>query len=102
MALALFGQKEPILDVLNFQSYYFIDADENTFNGSSEAHCLHLDASGEARGAAALPMLAQHRLSEGVREIQPLLDKAELVVLMTCLGGGVGSGASSRQFCETC
>ena len=99
MALALFGQKEPILDVL--PELLLIDADENTFNGSSEAHCLHLDASGEARGAAALPMLAQHRLSEGVREIQPLLDKAELVVLMTCLGGGVGSRSIFR-ICETC
>ena len=79
-----------------FSELLLIDADENTFNGSSEAHCLHLDASGEARGAAALPMLAQHRLSEGVKEIQPLLDKTELVVLMTCLGGGVGSGASSE------
>jgi len=79
-----------------FSELLLIDADEGTFNGSSEAHCLHLDASGEARGAAALPILAQHRLSEGVKEIQPLLDKAELVVLMTCLGGGVGSGASSE------
>ena len=79
-----------------FSDLLLIDADEKTFNGSAEAHCLHLDASGEARGAAALPMLAKHRLNEGVKEIQPLIDKAELVVILTCLGGGVGSGAASE------
>ena len=79
-----------------FSDLLLIDADENTFNGSPEAHCLHLDASGEAKGAAALPMLAKHRLNEGVKEIQPLLDNAELVVVLTCLGGGVGSGAASE------
>ena len=79
-----------------FSDLLLIDADEKTFNGSAEAHCLHLDASGEAKGSAALPMLAKHRLNEGVKEIQPLIDKAELVVILTCLGGGVGSGAASE------
>tara|TARA_B100000900_G_scaffold405504_1_gene415201 strand:+ start:848 stop:1762 length:915 start_codon:yes stop_codon:yes gene_type:complete len=79
-----------------YSELLLIDADENTFNGSSEAHCLHLDASGEARGAAALPVLASHRLNEGIKEIQTLLDQAELVVVLTCLGGGVGSGAASE------
>ena len=79
-----------------FSDLLLIDADEKTFNGSAEAHCLHLDASGEAKGAAALPMLAKHRLNEGVKEIQPLIDKAELVVILTCLGVGVGSGAASE------
>ncbi|MCP2503460.1 MAG: hypothetical protein NLN66_05305 [Candidatus Thalassarchaeaceae archaeon] len=79
-----------------FSDLLLIDADEKTFSGSPEAHCLHLDASGEARGAAALPMLAKHRLKEGISEIQPLLDSAELVVILTCLGGGVGTGASAE------
>ena len=39
-------------------------------------------------------MLSKHRLNEGIKEIQPLIDKAELVVILTCLGGGVGSGAA--------
>ena len=79
-----------------FSDLLLIDADEETFTGSPEAHCLHLDASGEARGTAALPKLAKHRLKEGLGDIQPLLDNAELVVILTCLGGGVGSGASSE------
>ena len=79
-----------------YSDLLLIDADEKTFNGSAEAHCLHLDASGEAKGSAALPMLAKHRLNEGFKEIQPLIDKAELVIILTCLGGGVGSGAASE------
>jgi len=79
-----------------FSDLLLIDADEKTFTGSPEAHCLHLDASGEARGAAALPMLAKHRLKEGISDIQPLLDSAELVVILTCLGGGVGTGATAE------
>ena len=51
-----------------------IDADEESFLGSAEAHCLHLDASGAGRGAAALPMLAAHRLREGINSIRPLLE----------------------------
>lgn len=79
-----------------FSDLLLIDADEKTFTGSPEAHCLHLDASGEARGAAALPMLAKHRLKEGISDVQPLIDNAELVVILTCLGGGVGTGAAAE------
>jgi cell division protein FtsZ len=79
-----------------FSDLLLVDADEKTFTGTLEANCLHLDAIGEARGIAALPMLAKQRLKDGIHEIQPLLDNAELVVILTCLGGGVGSGASSE------
>ncbi|MEO2242716.1 MAG: hypothetical protein ABGX49_03525, partial [Candidatus Poseidoniia archaeon] len=34
-----------------------IDADEASFRGSGQAHCLHLDAIGDGNGAAALPSL---------------------------------------------
>ena len=56
-----------------------IDADETSFRGSGQAHCLHLDAVGDGSGAAALPNLAAHRLSEGFSALEPLLEKAELV-----------------------
>ena len=71
-----------------------IDADESSFSNAMEANCLHLDANGSARGTAALPNLAAHRLSQGMGEISALLEKSELVVLLTALGGGTGSGAS--------
>ncbi len=73
-----------------------IDADEDSFAGVPAAHCLHLDAGGDGRGTAALPALAAHRLRDGFNSISPLLEQAELVIIMTGLGGGMGSGASSE------
>jgi cell division protein FtsZ len=73
-----------------------VDADESSFTSDHEAHCLHLDASGSARGAAALPNLAAHRLNEGIANISELLKKSELVIILTALGGGTGSGASAE------
>ena len=73
-----------------------IDADESSFSSSQEAHCLHLDAMGDARGTAALPNLAAHRLMDGLGNISPLLDRSELVVFLTALGGGTGSGAAAE------
>ncbi len=73
-----------------------VDADESSFTSEHEAHCLHLDASGSARGTAALPNLAAHRLNEGIENISGLLKKSELVILLTALGGGTGSGAAAE------
>lgn len=73
-----------------------VDADESSFKSDHEAHCLHLDASGSGKGTAALPNLAAHRLNEGFANISGILDKSELVILLTALGGGTGSGASAE------
>jgi len=73
-----------------------IDADESSFDSSHEANCLHLDATGNARGLAALPNLAAFRLSEGIENISNLIEKSELVIILSALGGGTGSGASSE------
>ena len=64
-----------------------VDADETSFSSEFEAHCLHLDASGSAKGTAALPNLAAHRLNEGVANIQEMLTNSELVIILTALGG---------------
>tara|TARA_B100000959_G_scaffold283045_2_gene350964 strand:- start:3107 stop:4012 length:906 start_codon:yes stop_codon:yes gene_type:complete len=73
-----------------------IDADESSFSSSQEANCLHLDATGQANGLAAMPSLAAHRLLEGLPNISQLLDRAELVVILVALGGGTGSGAAAE------
>ena len=73
-----------------------IDADESSFEGAHEANCLYLDAGGEGRGAAALPSMASHRLRNGIESILPLLEAAEILILLTALGGGMGSGASGE------
>ena len=89
-AVSAHRQCEDLSDLL------LIDADESSFRGSGQAHCLHLDAVGDGNGAAALPNLAAHRLSEGLGALDPLLDNAELLFIMTGLGGGTGSGASNE------
>tara|TARA_B100000927_G_scaffold289695_1_gene286808 strand:+ start:412 stop:1359 length:948 start_codon:yes stop_codon:yes gene_type:complete len=73
-----------------------IDADDSSFEGANKANCLFLDSGGEGRGAAALPSMATHRLRTGSDSISELLDRAEVIILMTGLGGGMGSGASGE------
>ena len=73
-----------------------VDADESSFSSDFEAHCLHLDASGSGKGTAALPNLAAHRLNEGIVNMQGMLNDSELVIILTALGGGTGSGASAE------
>ena len=81
---------------LQLSELLLVDADETSFSSEFEAHCLHLDASGSARGTAALPNLAAHRLNEGVANIQEMLTNSELVIILTALGGGTGSGAAAE------
>ncbi len=73
-----------------------VDADESSFSSGYEAHCLHLDASGSGKGTAALPNLAAHRLNEGMANIQGMLNNSELVIILSALGGGTGSGAAAE------
>ncbi len=73
-----------------------VDADESSFSSDFEAHCLHLDASGSGKGTAALPNLAAHRVNEGIANMQGMLNNSELVIILTALGGGTGSGASAE------
>ena len=49
-----------------------------------------------AKGTAALPNLAAHRLNEGMANIQGMLNNSELVIILTALGGGTGSGAAAE------
>ena len=48
-----------------------VDADAESFRGVSNAHCLHLDATGSERGIAALPSLAAHRAVETLTRFAP-------------------------------
>ena len=62
-----------------------VDADESSFSSEFEAHCLHLDASGSGKGTAALPNLAAHRLNEGLGNIEGMLKKSELVIILSLI-----------------
>ena len=80
--------------ITNESDLMLVDADAESFRGVSNAHCLHLDATGSERGIAALPSLAAHRAVETLDEIRPVLSDAELVVILAGLGGGTGTGAT--------
>ena len=56
----------------NESDLMLVDADAESFRGVSNAHCLHLDATGSERGIAALPSLAAHRAVETLDEIRPV------------------------------
>ena len=71
-----------------------IDADDSSMEGVRHANCLLLGDSPSEVGCAGMPQLAEARM----RTLQPIashfLERAELVLLLTGLGGGSGSGAS--------
>ena len=71
-----------------------IDADETSMTDARHAHCLILGENPIPAGCAALPALAESRM----RSLMPITDRflkpAELVLLLTGLGGGAGSGAA--------
>ena len=71
-----------------------VDADARSMDGAKHANCLILGDSTSEVGCAGMPQLAEARM----RSLQPITDHflgdAELLVLLTGLGGGSGSGAS--------
>ena len=70
-----------------------IDADETTFN-SPDAHVIRLGRDLDSAGCAALPPLGEQRMRQASDVSRTLLDGVELVILLTGLGGGTGTGAA--------
>ncbi len=70
-----------------------IDADETTFN-SPDAHIIRLGRDLDSAGCAALPPLGEQRMRQASDVSRTLLDGVELVILLTGLGGGTGTGAA--------
>ena len=70
-----------------------IDADETTFN-APDAHVIRLGRDSDSAGCAALPPLGEQRMRQASDVSRTLLDGVELVILLTGLGGGTGTGAA--------
>ncbi len=70
-----------------------IDADESTFK-SPDAHVIRLGRDLDSAGCAALPPLGEQRMRQASDVSRTLLDGVELVILLTGLGGGTGTGAA--------
>ena len=71
-----------------------IDADDSSFKTGEDVHVLRLGHALDSVGCAALPPLAEQRMRGLNTLTNRLLDTTELVILLTGLGGGVGSGAA--------
>lgn len=70
-----------------------IDADETSFT-YDQAHLIKLGKQMEESGCAALPPLGEQRMRNASSIVRKLLNDVELVILLTGLGGGTGTGAS--------
>ena len=71
-----------------------IDADESSFKTGDDIHVLRLGHALDSVGCAALPPLAEQRMRGLSTLTNQLLQNTELVILLTGLGGGVGTGAA--------
>ena len=73
-----------------------IDADELSFTQGDGVHVLRLGHTLDPIGCAALPPLAEQRMRGLTNLTGSLLKNTELVILLTALGGGVGTGAAQE------
>ncbi|RJU90486.1 MAG: hypothetical protein DWC07_03620 [Candidatus Poseidoniales archaeon] len=73
-----------------------IDADELSFADGPGVHHLRLGHTLDPMGCAALPPLAEQRMRGLANLTASLLQNTELVILLTALGGGVGTGAAQE------
>ena len=77
----------------DYADLLLVDADERSFEDARHAHCLPLgDSSSE--GCAALPELAESHMRRATQLTEQMLAPVELMILLTGLGGGAGTGAS--------
>ena len=70
-----------------------IDSDEDTFD-DDDAHVIRLGRDLDSAGCAALPPLGEQRMRQASSVSRTLLEDVELVILLTGLGGGTGTGAA--------
>ena len=71
-----------------------IDADDASFTTGEDVHVLRLGHALDSVGCAALTPLAEQRMRGLSTLTSQLLSTTELVILLTGLGGGVGTGAA--------
>lgn len=78
----------------DFVDLALIDADESSMENTRHAHALLLGDSSNDQGCAAMPLLAETRMRSLLPISERFLKQAEMVLLLTGLGGGSGSGAA--------
>lgn len=78
----------------NLADLCLIDADAASLAGAHHAHAIQLGPDGGAAGCAGLAPLAATRMRAMQGVTAAMLEQAELVLILTALGGGTGSGAA--------
>ncbi|MBD42521.1 MAG: hypothetical protein CMB09_00215 [Euryarchaeota archaeon] len=71
-----------------------IDADDESFSEVERGHVLRLGTVVDKLGCASLPPLAEQRMRSVSSVVSKLMEPVELVILLTGLGGGTGTGAA--------
>ena len=74
-----------------------VDADPEGINTPNQAHVLQLGPNPEPSGCASLPELGEQRMRSLSNLANRVLEPIELVILLTALGGGAGSGAAPEM-----
>jgi cell division protein FtsZ len=71
-----------------------IDADPASLADASHANCIPLGNIESSDGCASMPELARGWLAEKTRDLVQVLDPVEMVIILTALGGGAGTGGA--------
>ena len=80
----------------NSAELLLIDVDKNSFLNANSAHCLQLSLGDEDKGTATLRRMAKYRLRDGIGGFKNLFSTSELVIILSGLGGGTGSGITAE------
>ena len=71
-----------------------VDADDDSFAAVESGRILRLGPVVDQLGCAALPPLAEQRMRSVSAVVRKIMEPVELVILLTGLGGGTGTGAA--------
>ena len=76
----------------SYADLLLVDSDSSSFDEYPSASTIHIGPEGVNQGI--MPELSSSWASEYAHVFSKMLDRAELVLISTVLGGGVGGGAS--------
>ena len=79
-------------EMQSYADLLLVDSDSSSFDEYPNASTIHIGPEGVNQGI--MPELSSSWASEYAHVFSKMLDRAELVLISTVLGGGVGGGAS--------
>jgi len=70
-----------------------VDADPASLEEADHANCIRLGEATHGDGCASMPELARGWLAERTGALVRVLEPVEMIIILTALGGGAGTGA---------